>query len=400
MFSRKSKSKAIWQNKYLKEVFSIGKKFNQNYTRTILNNSSILDKKDEYYFPNLLYKFYAPTSDNILDIKNKRLWMAHPSSFNDPFDCCIGFDEEAYEKYCLLKIISSQEMTSRKEESEKFTNDEITRLEQSRTDYNYGVFSRSEDYLTVKYKVFEQKSDKFKTYINQLLTRYKSEADDKIKCIQNHKIRVSCFSDLSRDDEVLKKIQMWSHYADNHKGFCVEYDISPLKGRKIIRLEDYEYYSNEEAYLKERIIASIKGGIFPIVYGSQRVNLPITRLDRIQIQDFSKSKYYHSVDELNYKAFIFKSSNWSYEKEWRIILEDRICKCYDNKIPFPYIKKIYLGCKMDQNLIKTMLELGDELGIEVSIMTTGSKKFILEEKSSKSYHWEKAWSKLENPFIY
>ncbi|CQR75198.1 hypothetical protein SOV_37020 [Sporomusa ovata DSM 2662] len=131
MFSRKSKSKAIWQNKYLKEVFSIGKKFNQNYTRTILNNSSILDKKDEYYFPNLLYKFYAPTSDNILDIKNKRLWMAHLSSFNDPFDCCIGFDEEAYEKYCLLKIISSQEMTSRKEESEKFTNDEITRLEQS-----------------------------------------------------------------------------------------------------------------------------------------------------------------------------------------------------------------------------------------------------------------------------
>ena len=88
-----------------------------------------------------------------------------------------------------------------------------------------------------------------------------------------------------------------------------------------------------------------------------------------------------------------KSNNWSYEKEWRIILDDKVCQYYDNKIPFPYTKKIYLGCRMKPNLIETMLEIGDELGIEVSILTTSSNKFILEEKSANRYKCNKEWNK-------
>ena len=35
-------------------------------------------------------------------------------------------------------------------------------------------------------------------------------------------IHVACFS------ETKESILMWSHYADNHKGFCVEYDFKEL----------------------------------------------------------------------------------------------------------------------------------------------------------------------------
>ncbi len=43
-------------------------------------------------------------------------------------------------------------------------------------------------------------------------------------------IRVACFADFRDYEDIFKKTQMWAHYADNHRGFCIEYDISAIEG--------------------------------------------------------------------------------------------------------------------------------------------------------------------------
>ena len=45
-------------------------------------------------------------------------------------------------------------------------------------------------------------------------------------------------------------------------------------------------------------------------------------------------------------SFLTKSTAWSYEKEWRMILPNDVSVFYDNMVPFYPVKTIYLGCKM------------------------------------------------------
>ncbi|MPM97236.1 hypothetical protein SDC9_144409 [bioreactor metagenome] len=55
---------------------------------------------------------------------------------------------------------------------------------------------------------------------------------------------------------------------------------------------------------------------------------------------------------------------------------------------------------MPKHLVETMLELGDELGVEVFIMSPSSKKFVLEARDSKHFKRDREWSKSKNPFTY
>ena len=124
----------------------------------------------------------------------------------------------------------------------------------------------------------------------------------------------------------------------------------------------------------------------------------MTKLNQINFDTQGKIKYNSNIDELIYKTFVVKSSNWSYEKEWRIIIDEQIGNHFDNKIPFPYAKSIYLGCRADNELIGTMLKLGEELGIDVYLLTMDGKKFSLESIKPWNYNYDKDQKKWKNPY--
>ena len=46
-----------------------------------------------------------------------------------------------------------------------------------------------------------------------------------------------CISASNNDEILCDNIQMWSHYADSHKGFCIEYDLNKLidKGTELVK---------------------------------------------------------------------------------------------------------------------------------------------------------------------
>jgi hypothetical protein len=191
---------------------------------------------------------------------------------------------------------------------------------------------------------------------------------------------------------------MWSHYTDNHQGFCVEYDTSPIRAPINLSLKDHEFYADQSAYMDERVRVALYAGLFPVIYTANRVNIPKTKLKRIKLDSKGNLQHDSEVDAILYKTYIVKSAKWSYEKEWRIILDGDVCDHYDNKVPFPYIKRIFLGCKMNNQTIDTMIEIAAEIGAEIVMMAMDNKKFVLEEYNIDFYKWDRQRSKWNNPF--
>ncbi len=366
--------KRKWQRRFIKRIFESSADKKKYFSKIMLQNINLINEKNEY-LPKYLFKYYSPTSENILDIKNQRLWLSHPKSFNDPFDCNIGYDSENYEKNCLIKFIKESGCVNEDKKLEGFTLNDKNRILRSRLGDYYSMYNKIESYSDARLKILETKSEEFQRKIQNILCAKLQQIDYKIEKLKNIDIRLACFCELEKYDEFPNQIVMWSHYADNHMGFCVEYDLEFLKKDINFSFNDREfYYDNKNEYLIERNEAIIKAGLFPIEYTSNRINIPVTKLNKINIDSSGRINHNSNIDELFYKTFVVKSANWNYEKEWRIIIDGQISNYFDNKIPFPYIKTIYLGCKADKELINNMITIGEEIGAEVKYFKNGWEK--------------------------
>ena len=150
-----------------------------------------------------------------------------------------------------------------------------------------------------------------------------------------HQVRelgVVCLSEIN--DNIL----MWSHYAQGHTGFCIEFE----------RTEENDL-GNWDICL-------------PVVYPSDN-----------QIPAFSPNEFLDN--KALAKIATTKASDWYYEKEWRLItkIENRL-------IPLPEnITAIIFGCLMDNSKRRTIAKI---MGPDIRYMEAVKHKntFILEIK--------------------
>ena len=99
---------------------------------------------------------------------------------------------------------------------------------------------------------------------------------------------MACFS------ESIESVLMWSHYANSHLGFALEYDFRPTLAKPINNVGLYPVI-----YDKERMDVSLyMGWSFLQLYGIKASNPDITAYLKIALH---------------------KSSIWEYEQEWRLI---------------------------------------------------------------------------------
>lgn len=116
---------------------------------------------------------------------------------------------------------------------------------------------------------------------------------------------------------------MWAHYADSHKGFCIEYDLDILLREKKNNLH-----------------------LLDVTYSK----LP----PKITIEEFVKTTDL-SVIKLLQQLVGTKSQKWSYEEEVRIISDSIGNQPYD----FRAVKSIYFGLRMadkQKDVIMTRLK--------------------------------------------
>ena len=397
MYFVNRKSKAKWQKAFIDNVFRRKTQYSNNFSKIVLRNPELLDAKNNH-MPESLFKFYKPTSENILDIKNRRLWFSNPVSLNDPFDCHTGYDTDSYEKHAFMEYINKHGYVEPENSKEGFTVDEFNRLSASPTEYEYYYSQKPEKYHILFWKLMDDKSEAFNRHVYDVIGQVRDEVTSKMARLRNAKIRIASFSVLDRDKGFNDIIQMWSHYTDNHQGFCVEYDTSLIRAPINLSIMDHDFYSDPSTYMDERLRVALYAGLFPVIYTASRVNIPKTKLKTIKLDSEGNLQHDSEVDAILYKTYIVKSAKWSYENEWRIILDGDVCDYYNNKVPFPYIKRIFLGCKMNNHTIDTLIEIAAEVGAEIVIMAMDNKKFVLREYNIDSYKWDKKRSKWNNPF--
>ena len=147
---------------------------------------------------------------------------------------------------------------------------------------------------------------------------------------QYFKIRSFVGNDfLTSDDSIIsKKISMWSHYADEHRGFCIRYKLS---SEFIKKSENTEY---NHRFLKKIII-------------------------QLPNEEISVSNKQMNTSEL----LFYKSHEWANENEIRLLSYDPSCKESHQQILLDersIIEAIYFGYRCTKsNIIDIMLILGE-----------------------------------------
>ena len=188
------------------------------------------------YAPSSLYKYYRDNPRDLDAIKNNKMWYSAPCDFNDVFDCDLAIDEKEIFNSVLQMVPDKR-----------------------------GIRTGS--------PIWKQ----LKGTVNQKIREFQAEFEE-----LRTKMGIACLS------EAYDSLLMWAHYANDHRGMCVEYELLEFNRQ-------------------------LGFSPVPVVYSDERVSIhTIETLER-------------DIQGLFVESLTSKSPEWSYEKEWRIIRDDGAC---------------------------------------------------------------------------
>lgn len=154
-----------------------------------------------------------------------------------------------------------------------------------------------------------------------------------MKAVVDKTYRVGC---LCTD---YKNRLMWSHYADGHKGFCIEYDFS--------------------AHWKERGDLLV----LPVVYSKERPKFPWSV---ILATDKNSDKVKNDGAKAMIRSLVTKDDAWQYEDEWRII---SLQSTGIENVKMPPISCIYIGALCPKAQRSMLIEIAQANHIPIKQMT-------------------------------
>lgn len=265
-----------------------------------------MTKPEDY--PDIIYKYRNWKDDNHKDILRKNiLYMPPPIYFNDPFDCRIPTNykllnsTEKIEKYVLAFINKHQEFLLRKgvnldEEFIRMCKDFSKNIDDIQTDHERILFGNQDKHYGVL----------------SLSKRWNS-------------------------------ILMWSHYADNHLGFCVGFWEDKLRESGLFGKGGPVHYNPENEY--------------PTIDPLEDENIMVT----------------------GFKQTHTKAFDWEYEQEYRLtkLFFPNVPSNEDRKIPIKddLFAEIVIGLTTTENSKKEILEIAKSKSIKVYQTKKVSMKF-------------------------
>lgn len=314
-----------WKEVFIEKYFSESQ---EDY------NEGLKIKSDN--MPNSLYRYRSINNLDFLknEICRGEIFLSHPKAFNDPYDTAsILSSKNPYDYYSDKE--KAMDIFSKRMSKEQF--------EKIFLSANWGDSLSTFVAERIPGGNIEDKKNFIQRKDMELLEETHVKAVKEI----GKSNRIACFSETS------KSLPMWAHYANNHYGICIEYDT---------RLLDHPY-------LRERL--------FPVIYTNQIPDI---------LSMFAKHQYPKHTT-FDYSA-IHKLNDWSYEKEWRLILSTSIWKIGEHisdefweegkitKIGIP--RKIILGSKTEEEIAKIIYRFANQNNI--SVVKMKCTEFGLEEK--------------------
>lgn len=187
--------------------------------------------------------------------------------------------------------------------------------------------------------------DNIKEKFNQL----SSETMVKSRKLIDEQFRITCLSE--RMDSSL----MWSHYANKHYGFCLEYDFTAT-------LTERRYPDLLPTQLM----------LFPVIYTENRPLISKAMFSGQAMMQIVKTKKLPPdfLEKLMF-GLLCKSQDWSYEKEWRIfqLLSET------PTMRLPKARKVFLGANMESAAKERVIAIANKKHIPVFQMFLHSDKY-------------------------
>jgi hypothetical protein len=191
---------------------------------------------------NSFYRYRSLSGDSLAHLRRTlcdgEIFFSSPSAFNDPFDCNPNFlfdvnkaKTKKYYEDALCRRSPHLNRQGRRVEAKRVTNDPMEN------------FTNPEN-----------------------LHRFREMYDESI----TKKIGILCLSETPND------ILMWSHYADSHRGVCLQFDTM------------HTFFQNTHK----------------VIYQEDRPRINPSNQTHLQMTEY---------------ALLTKSAHWKYEKERRII---------------------------------------------------------------------------------
>ncbi|MFP3801819.1 DUF2971 domain-containing protein [Paraburkholderia sp. SIMBA_027] len=282
--------------------------------------------------PRSVFKYRGVNEYSLANLRDNQVWLADPKTFNDPYDCSVFVDLDAMADASfksppneLLQLMRTRfppeivdtfqaAVTGSDNPFEALVNAVATELP---ADQRPGIATAlKEAFSQVNRQYAVRNSDRFK------------EA-----------FKVCSFSE--RVDSTL----MWAHYANYHKGFCVEYSM--------------------EGFTPSDPLTRF---MYPVIYAEH----PFNATESIQTVGTAS----HNNLYLN-KAGLIKSTDWAYEKEWRLIISNGLLKSAQS-FGMPTPKCVYLGSHITPEDQQKILEICHSKGVPVRKMKHSPGVFAMQ----------------------
>ena len=232
--------------------------------------------------PDKLFRYRNCSEMSVEAFENDKVYALTADMFNDPYDMLLRFDIEAV-KNMFNSLLSNESFYRLKD---------VLGKGKTLSDIVKQNFDQ-ENISQIKNIVLSITND---SEIDSFVSNRRNEVMDMVDLyfpllatfVNKRTATIACFS------ETIKSVTMWSHYADYHKGFVLEYDLRPTLSNGIPNV-----------------------GIYPVIYddkrydGTQYILWEFLRMLGVKLPN---------PDTLSYiKCALHKSSQWEYEKEWRLI---------------------------------------------------------------------------------
>jgi len=286
----------------------------------------------QQHLPPRIYKYRKDDEAGYArkNLASNTIWLATPDTYNDPYDCFLQFSAPnmaaAFERGLIDAFISGYKLD--------ISPDSVTKAKQSATPLQ----TLLQDITT------EGKAGTNPKQVAELISK---AIPGYIKSTKEFLQVVRTIAQVCSFSTIHDSILMWSHYADNHKGFCVEYDLGK--------------FDPSDGFLKN---------LYPVAYSNELGDMTpwAEKLVSGGVGDL--------VTEFLLLGVIQKFTGWEYEQEWRYIRFQEPPNQDRNRL-MPLPSRVFLGAKMLPSTTEAIVAICEEKNIPLWQMHMSSDKYEL-----------------------
>ena len=232
--------------------------------------------------PDSLLRYRSCVDIHIEAFEKDEIYAVTADMFNDPYDTLLRYDKEGIRQYVewVMSVDGLEKLKEFFAQGNDFCDEVRMMLPEEVWDSLKAGLETTADLTTLKDKIESSK---------QQMLSLMSTMFPVLSSISKRFSTIACFS------EDVKSILMWSHYADSHQGFALEYDFRPTLSTKLLE----------------------RGALYPVVYSDDRYDASLyIGWELLHVLGFHPKN--PDITAFS-KVALHKSRVWEYEREWRMI---------------------------------------------------------------------------------